>query len=88
VRTVEVIGRLVWGEPVRHSVEGELGARNPVGHAPDSAAEVQLRVGEVVVDGVEAEHDVAEGALAIPAPQIDETCAKIRDSRSQAVAVV
>lgn len=84
---MEVIGDVVGGEGVGFAIERELAFGDPVGVAADGGTEVGV-AGEVWVEVIEAQGDIAEAAVAVGDHHFGEEGAVGDDLGFKAVAVL
>ena len=68
---MQVVRAVVGGELVGAAIEREAALGDAVAHAPDNRAEVGL-LGQVAVDAVEPEHDIAQLPVAVGGVELGE----------------
>ena len=76
--TVKVVGRVIGGERVVASVEMELRPADAARDASDNGAEIRMR-SEVVLQIVEAQHDIHLRAVSAGHPQGGDDAAVVGD---------
>ena len=77
---MQVVGRVVRGQGILFSVEPELSFRDPIAITPNDRAEIGIRLMDIVMDIVIAQHHIRRRAVLIRNDKADDPGAVIGDS--------
>ena len=84
---MKVVGRVIGGERVVASVEMELRTADAARDASDDGAEIRMRA-EVVLQIVEAQHDIHLRAISAGHPQSGDDAAVVGDVAGEPATIV